>query len=344
LFIAIRLRPSPRSITVVDMASDSTSLTVIHEPAVLAVNNRPGLIVAAGPAASFAWDEFFSGHIRNKHTRAAYLHAVRRFLQWVEPHASTIERITPGMVGQYFDQHPNSIPTKKLHLAALRALFDNLVTRHIVLLNPAATVRGERYQAVEGKTPEISRDQARTLLASINISRPVGRRDKAIIATLIYTATRAGAVASLQLKDFTSDGTQYSLRFHEKGGKSRSIPVRHDLQGLLLAYLDGFAWNSQPSNAPLFRAIAGRTGELTERPLPALDVCRILKRRLKDAQLPANLSPHSFRVATLTDLLLQGVPLEDAQHLAGHADPRTTQLYDRRQRQVTRNTVERISI
>jgi site-specific recombinase XerD len=49
-------------------------------------------------------------------------------------------------------------------------------------------------------------------------------------------------------------------------------------------------------------------------------------------------------VATVTDLLSQGVPLTDVQYLAGHADPRTTRLYDRRQRAVSRNLVERISI
>jgi integrase/recombinase XerD len=49
-------------------------------------------------------------------------------------------------------------------------------------------------------------------------------------------------------------------------------------------------------------------------------------------------------VATITDLLNQGVPLSDVQYLAGHADPRTTRLYDRRQQRVTRNVVERISI
>jgi integrase/recombinase XerD len=57
------------------------------------------------------------------------------------------------------------------------------------------------------------------------------------------------------------------------------------------------------------------------------------------------LSPHSFRVPTITDLLEQGVPLEDVQQrLAGHADPCTTRLYDRRQKKITRNIVERISI
>jgi len=56
------------------------------------------------------------------------------------------------------------------------------------------------------------------------------------------------------------------------------------------------------------------------------------------------LSCHSFRATTITDLLTQGVPLEDVQYLAGHADPRTTRLYDRRQKQATRNIGERISV
>ena len=68
-----------------------------------------------------------------------------------------------------------------------------------------------------------------------------------------------------------------------------------------------------------------------------------VKWRLKDAGLPSRLSPHSFRVAAITDLLTQGVPLEDVQYLAGHSEPRTTALYDRRQKRVTRNIVERIS-
>ena len=45
----------------------------------------------------------------------------------------------------------------------------------------------------------------------------------------------------------------------------------------------------------------------------------MVKRRLKDAGLPSRLSPHSFRVTGITDLLTQGVPLDDVQYLAGHA-------------------------
>ena len=70
------------------------------------------------------------------------------------------------------------------------------------------------------------------------------------------------------------------------------------------------------------------------------DVRRMLKRRLKEAGLSSQFSPHSFRVCTLTDLLKQEIPREDVQYLAGHADA----LYDRRGKKVTRNIVERISV
>jgi integrase/recombinase XerD len=94
----------------------------------------------------------------------------------------------------------------------------------------------------------------------------------------------------------------------------------------------------------MFRTTRKNAQSLNERAMSAGDMSRMIKRRLLACGLPPRLSPHSFRVTTITDLLTQGVPLEDVQHLAGHADPRTTRLYDRRHKTVTRNIVERISV
>ncbi len=198
---------------------------------------------------------------------------------------------------------------------------------------------------VEGKTPEITVKQARKLLQSIDTNDVIGLRDKCTIAILIYTAARIGAVSKLKVKDLYDSGDQYCLHFLDKGGKSREIPVRHDLQTLLFEYLRsadmllGF-----DNDRPLFTTTIRKTKELTLRRMKENDIGRMVKRRMKAANLPGRLSPHSFRVATITDLLGQGVPLEDVQQLAGHADPRTTRLYDRRQKKITRNIVERISI
>ena len=169
-------------------------------------------------------------------------------------------------------------------------------------------------------------------------------QDRAIVGILIYTAARAGAVASLKRGGFYHAGDQWMLHFDEKGGKSREIPVRHDLEQMLFEYIEAARVRDATKDTPLFPTAYKRTGRLTNHAMYVVDVCRMVKRRLKNAGLTTRLSPHSFRVTTITDLLEQGVPLEDVQRLAGHADPRTTRLYDRRQKMITRNIVERISI
>ena len=113
---------------------------------------------------------------------------------------------------------------------------------------------------------------------------------------------------------------------------------------MVLAYLESAELTNAGKDTPLFPSAIGKTRQLATTPATAGDLGRMVKRRMKDAGLPKRLSPHSFRVTTITDLLSQGVPLEDVQHLAGHSDARTTRLYDRRQKVTTRRVVELISV
>ena len=317
----------------------------------------PAIVRFAGNNARFAYDEFFAGE-ENSHTERAYRHAVHRFLQHCESLGVALTEVTPGIVSEHLKRlqaeiktrrdeperfKPASKPTRKLHLAGIRKFFDKLVERHAIALNPALSVRGPKHSMTEGKTPALSVKQARAILAGIDTRSTIGLRDRAIIAVMIYTAVRAGAVAKLRRRDFYADDRQSVFRFEEKGGKIRDIPARHDLEGFVREYLA--AVGDPGPEFPLFRSAIGRTGELSENGMSENDVLRMVKRRLKAAGLPADrLTCHSFRATTITDLLDQGVPLEDVQYLAGHSDPRTTRLYDRRKKQVTRNIVERISI
>jgi len=309
-----------------------------------AVGELPVLVSHAGGAAKFAWEEFVYARIRNEGTRRAYEFAVRRFLRWCAGRGVELKRIAPAHIGRYMDEQQYSPATKKVHLSALRHFFDELVLRHVIILNPASSVRSERQSVVEGKTPEIAVKQARKLLSAIDCSTVVGLRDRAIIGILIYTAARVGAVARLRRDDFYDNGSQHCFRMTEKGTKFRELPARHDLRGFVVAYIRAGGLEYSDKRSPLFRTTVRRTKELTQNGMTAGDISRMIKRRLSDAGLPTAFSPHSFRVCTLTDLLNQGVPLEDVQLLAGHADPRTTRLYDRRHKQVTRNIVERISV
>jgi len=116
----------------------------------------PALVVKAGGAAAQAWTDFFDGRIRNDHTRRAYGRSVRHFLAWCEAEALELRRIMAGDVGRYLRQLSGGAAKKKGTLAALRRYFRVLVERHICLVNPAAEAEAERYETVEGKTPEIT--------------------------------------------------------------------------------------------------------------------------------------------------------------------------------------------
>ena len=104
----------------------------------------PIAIANGGAAAQFAYQEFILGSISNPKTRIRYERAIRQFFAWCQKRSLTIRQITPGDVGQYFSEHTGSAGSKNVALAAIRHLFDVLVMRHAVILNPAKSVRGER--------------------------------------------------------------------------------------------------------------------------------------------------------------------------------------------------------
>src|SRR5262249_32608382 len=112
----------------------------------------PAIIERACAAARFAWDEFFYAEHHNPHTQKAYHRAVQRFLAWCEKEGRELDKVTPGMVGKYIIGLGGSPAKRNLHLSALRGFFDCLVQRHVVVLNPATSVRGVKEEVVEGKT------------------------------------------------------------------------------------------------------------------------------------------------------------------------------------------------
>tara|TARA_R110002072_G_scaffold303078_1_gene492929 strand:+ start:10508 stop:10873 length:366 start_codon:yes stop_codon:yes gene_type:complete len=90
----------------------------------------PALIREAGERAERRFLEFFTANIRNPGTRRVYGLAVGRFCHWCERHGVSLEHVTPFVVAGYIEHLTTllSAPTVKLHLAAIRMLFDWLVT------------------------------------------------------------------------------------------------------------------------------------------------------------------------------------------------------------------------
>ena len=156
----------------------------------------PSLVATAGERASVRFLEFFASTLRNPHTRRAYARAVADFLAWCEDHAvPSIAAVQPLHVAAWIEgqTRERSAPTVKQQLAAIRHLFDWLVMGQVVPLNPAASVRGPAHSVRKGKTPVLDPAEARTLLDSIDVSTPIGLRDRALIGLMVFSFARIGA-------------------------------------------------------------------------------------------------------------------------------------------------------
>ncbi len=115
--------------------------------------------------------------------------------------------------------------------------------------------------------------------------------------------------------------------------------------GVIVAYLDAYivaAGIGAERDGPLFRTAKDKTGRLTGNRVEQVAAWLMLQRRARRAGIRTAICNHTWRATGITNFLENGGALDTAQHMAGHADPRTTKLYDRRRQLVTQAEVERI--
>lgn len=304
----------------------------------------PPLIASGGERASYRFVEFFTACIRNRNTRRAYSQAVAQFCLWCEDRKLVLHQINSVVVAAYIEELCGKLsrPTVKQHLAALRMLFDWLVTGHVLETNPASSVRGPKYVLLRGKTPVLSGEEARSLLSSIQTKSIGGLRDRALMAAMVYSFARIGAILSMNVGDYFQQGKRFYLRLHEKGGKEHVVPVHHKAEEYLDQYVSEAGIESD-LKSPLFRTL-DRRRELTDRRLQAREALAMVKRRSRDAGPGDHVCCHSFRATGITCYLQSGGTLENAQLIAAHSSPRTTKLYDRTSDEITLDEIERIAL
>jgi len=306
----------------------------------------PALIADAGEQAGWRYVEFFTANIRNPNTRRAYARACGRFFAWCEDRGLTLAAIRPYDVASYVEtlQETHSAPGVKQQLAAVRMLFDWLITGQVVPVNPAAAVRGPKYVVTTGKTPVLEEGEWRRLIDAIPTDTVRDLRDRALIATLTYSFARIGAALKMKVEDLRSRGAAWTIRLHEKGGKEHKMPCHHALAEALHAYIAA-AGIGEDRKGCLFRTSRGHdSGVLSEQPMRQTDAWRMIRRRAVAAGITAAIGNHSFRATGITAYLANGGALEHAQEMAAHESPRTTKLYDRTKERLTQDEVERIRL
>jgi integrase/recombinase XerD len=341
--------------------SENLPATVTALIQVIAV---PSILAGLGDHAAKRYLEFFTANIRNRNTRAAYAQATHQFFRWCEDRGLALPSVEPVHVAAYIEllshrkENPLSDPSIKQHLAAIRMLFDWLVTGQVVPNNPAASVRGPKHVVKKGKTPVLSAQDARTLLDSIATRRGpepeageedhrppdlVGLRDRALIAIMAFSFARIGAVLGMRVEDYYANGKRWWIRLHEKGGKFHEVPAHHTLVDYLDAYVEA-AGIGADQKSPLFRSANRRTGQLTAKPLRRNNALDMVKRRARAAGFSSRLCNHTFRATGITAYLEEGGTIEKAQAIACHESPRTTKLYDRTSDAIDLDEIERIRI
>ncbi len=218
------------------------------------------------------------------------------------------------------DGQPLSIASQRCKLVPLRGWFKWLTRSAQIPANPAADLelprRLKRLPRVVLTAAEVER-----VMAAIDLSTPIGLRDRALLEVLYATGLRRMELARLETGDIDTERAVILIR-EGKGGKDRLIPLgsralhwvgQYQSQGR-----DQLAWNQQ--DATLFLSTQGK-------PLSALWLSSLVAKRVDAAQLGKRGGPHLFRHTMATLMLEGGADIRHIQAMLGHAEISTTQIY-----------------
>ncbi len=206
----------------------------------------------------------------------------------------------------------------RLVVIALKIFFRRLAARGKIPRDPADALhapRLERYLPETLNEPDLAK-----LLESIDTTRPLGRRDRAMLELFYSSGLRVSELTGARLENLHLE--EKIIRVTGKGNKTRLVPVGSAAADALGDYLD----HERPkmvgrkTGSEIFLSIRGRK-------LTPQRVWQIVKERARLAGLDSNVYPHLLRHSFATHLLGNGADLRVIQELLGHADIATTQIY-----------------
>ncbi len=196
--------------------------------------------------------------------------------------------------------------------------------------NPVVDVTRPAINREEGSTAAFSKAQARKLLDAPPTSTVAGLRDRAILAVGLQVGLRRAEIAALKVGDLHQNRGFDALRVTRKGGRREALAIHPQAAQRIRAYLDQAGHGADHAGS-LFRPLRGNAKP--HDPAGQLDpdaVDRMVRKYAAAIGLARGYSAHSMRATFITTALENGAQLEDVQKAAGHRDPSTTKLYDRR--------------
>ena len=270
---------------------------------------------------------------KSDHTRAAYANDLRRWTEFcgergINP-SDPPELAVEGWIEAMKKAHI-APKTRARRIAALCAIYrrlrkerrgdDGRALPAVVTHNPFSMDEGpDRETALAVRpTPAASPGDVKKVLATCD-DTPTGLRDAAIIRVFWGTAARRGSLLAMTLERLETERGAFIATLIAKGQKNVRVLIRGAGATALGKWLKVLT-DGGITKGPIWRTKTGDT--MTPRNLN-----RMLTRRARAAGVTRRFSPHTFRVAFLT---YNPAGLEAKQDAAGHADPATTRLYDRK--------------
>lgn len=281
-------------------------------------------------------EEIWLAKQKSARTRRAYKLDVRHFMRALEITTTDELRqvdhravITWERMQREQDRAAPS--TVRRRLAALSSLFKHLVRHSAAGRNPVVDVTRPTINREEGSTAAFSKAEARKLLNTPAANTLAGVRDRAILAVGLQVGFRRAEIAALKVGDLHQNRGFYALRVVRKGGRREALAIHPQAaQRIRAAHLDQ-AGHGDQLDAPLFRPLRGNAKP--HDPAGRLDpsaIDRLVRKYAARVGLARGYSAHSMQATFITTALENGAQLEDVQKAAGHRDPSTTKLYDRR--------------
>lgn len=214
-------------------------------------------------------------------------------------------------------------------LTTISSLFNDLIANQEVQNNPAQGVRRLpiNHDRVEAKT--MTPDQVRAMLEAPDQKTLMGKRDYTILCVLFFTGCRVSEVTTLKVKDFYEEDGFDMLDFWVKGGKRNRLAVHPELASAVKVYLDA-AGHGQDKDVFLFLPLRkAPTTSNPKRKLARRSIDYLFQKYAKKVPIKDR-TVHSARATFITQALENNCPIEHAQKSVGHAQLKTTQMYDKR--------------
>jgi len=215
-------------------------------------------------------------------------------------------------------KHINARSQSRL-ISGLRSFFNYLVFEDYRKDNPLELIESPK---IGRKLPDtLSEQEIDQIIKAIDLSKPEGERNRAILETLYGCGLRVSELVNLKISDLFFD--EGFIKVTGKGNKQRFVPIIDVTKKYINSYRNNIRNHIAIKNGHEDTLFLNRRGRQLTRAM----IFTIIKQLAKKIELKKNISPHTFRHSFATHLLQNNADLRSIQLMLGHESITTTEIY-----------------